>query len=201
MDETPLHVWLLAAGSDKEYVYLQGYIRDHAYWERYFHAESMPEDWELPPLEILGKSKKLGDCVGWMLQAPIVSERARTVLEPIVGADVQFVRFHDLRGKPYYGMNVLRVERDYLDVERSKCNRRPDGDIVVCMQYVFRASLSSELPAIFKIHPESGVFVTRRFAEAIVEHKLTGFCLQDPGQNAFALMGKGLPLNAYPGLL
>jgi hypothetical protein len=180
---------------------LRGYIPDNDYWMRNFGGRLMQADWELPPLDIHGKSKKLGDFVGWSLQAPIVSERARDVLEPIVGDAVQFVRFHELRGKPYYGINVLRVERSYLDVERSKCNPRKNGEIAVCLQYVFRDDLPDELPAIFKIHPESSVFVTRRFAEAVVEHKLTGFCLQDPGKNALTLISKGQPLNAYPGLL
>ena len=201
MNEDPPRVWLLRGGSSKKYMGLVGYIRDHGYWDRYFHAKSMPEDWELPPQQIVGKSKRLGDFVEWMAQAPLVSERARKVLAPIVGSDVQFVRFHDLRGKPYFGMNVLRVERGFLDVERSKCDRRSDGDIAFCSQYVFKKDLPADLPPIFKISPGSDALVTQRFAEALIEHKLTGFCLQDPGQDAIRLMAKGLPLNAYPGLL
>jgi len=196
-----LRIWLLRSGSSKKYMYLQGYIRDHTFWEHNFHARRMPEDWTLPPLEVLGKSKKLGDSVGWMLGAPIVSERARMVLEPIVGSDVQFVRFHALRGEPYFGMNVLHVERDLLDIKQSKCNHHPGGGISHCTQYIFKRELPDELPSIFKISPSSDVFVTRRFAEAVVQDKLTGFCLQDPSQDAIRLMAKGLPLNAYPGLI
>lgn len=194
-------IWLLRAGNDKKYMGLVGYIRDHSYWDRYFHAQPMPDDWALPPLQVLGKSKKLGDFVGWMLQAPIVSERAYALLQSVVGNDVQFVRFHDLRGKPYYGMNVLRVEKSFLDVRRSDCDHRPDGDVAICSRYVFKENLLDRLPPIFKIHPTSSVFVARRFAEAIIGNRLTGFCLQDPGQDAIRLMAKGVPLNAYPGLL
>jgi len=136
----------------------------------------------------------------WRLRWVDASSASR-VLAPIVGSDVQFVRFHDLRGKPYFGMNVLRVERGFLDVERSQCDRRSDGDIAFCSQYVFKKDLPADLPPIFKISPGSNVLVTQRFAEALIEHKLTGFCLQDPGQDAIRLMAKGLPLNAYPGLL
>lgn len=32
-------------------------------------------------------------------------------------------------------------------------------------------------------------------------NKLTGFCLQDPSKDGVRLAAKGLPLNAYPGLL
>jgi hypothetical protein len=192
-------IWLLRAGDEKKYLRLVGFLPDNDYWERNFYGSPMDDQWELPPLEILGKSKKLGDFVGWMLKAPIVSDRARTVLEPVVGSDAQFVRFHELGGRRYYGINVLRIERDLLDLNRSKCMRRKDGGIAHCTQYVF-TDLPQELPSIFKISEGSDVLVTSRFVDAVVENKLSGFCLQDPGANALALMAAGAPLNVYPGL-
>ena len=201
MGKIPLRVWLLRSGSSKQYMYLQGYLPDSNYWERNFHAMPMPDDWELPPLKIIGKTKKLGDSVGWTLGAPVISDRARKIFEPIVGDSVQFVRFHDLHGKPYFGMNVLRVEAKFLDTERSRCDRQPNGEIAYCSRYVFRSDLPDELPPVFKISSGSDVFVTSQFAREVTKHGLTGFCLQDPGENAFELMANDRPLNAYPGLI
>lgn len=195
-------IWLLRSGDSKKYMHLVGWGGKHSdYWHKNFAAERMLEDSELPKLEVLGKSKKLGDFVGWMLQAPLVSVRAREALEPILGKDVQFVDFHDLRGKPYFGINVLRVESGYLDLEHSECVNREDGKVSVCYRYAFKNNLPQCLPPIFKTHPQSSVFVTSTFAETIIENKLTGFCLQNPAENAISLMAKGMPLNAYPGLL
>jgi hypothetical protein len=165
-----------------------------------FSGHSMPDDWELPPLEILGKSKKLGDFVGWRLDIPVVSERAKAVLQPLLGDDVQFLRFHDLRNKPYYAMNVLRIE-DYMDNERSSGQRLSDGTLFTYHRYAFKDSLPDDLPPIFKVTSSSSVFVSRRFAEAIVSNRLTGACLQDPSKSGITLIASGQPLNVYPGLV
>lgn len=202
MDRSPLKAWLLSADCENKYLGLVGWGgTDSAYLSKFFAGKPMPEDWELPKIEILGKNKKLGDCVGWILQSSVVSARARHVLGPLVGKDVQFVHFHSLRGQAYFAMNVLRIEKDYLDRERSECMQRADGDVSVCYRYVFKENLPKKLPPIFKIHPQSSIFVSHEFAETIVANKLTGFCLQDPSKNAVSLMAKALPLNAYPGLL
>ncbi len=159
----------------------------------------MPDDWVFPPFVIFGKSKKLGDFVGWVLNVPIVSQRAKDILKPIVGDAVQFLRFHEIRGKKYYAMNVLRIE-DYLDNERSAGQRNSEGILFTYHRYVFR-DLPDELPPIFKVTPMSEVFVTERIARAIVDNKLTGACLQDPGESGITLLAQGKPLNVYPGIL
>lgn len=196
-----LRIWLLCSDGANKYAALVGYAGpDARYWATHFVGTRMSEDWQLPPLELLGKSKKLGDFVGWMLNVPIVSERARAVFEPLVGDDVQFLRFHDLRGKPYYAMNVLRME-DYMDDALSAGQRGTNGKLFTYHRYVFKHNLPDDLPPIFKVTPMSEVFVTRRFAEAIVANKLTGACLQDPSKSGITLIASGQPLNAYPGLL
>jgi hypothetical protein len=201
MNRASLNIWLLRDDGENKYMGLVGWGgADYVYLDKNFAGKPMPEDWDRPRLEVLGKTKKLGDCVGWILQSAVVSERARQVFESLVGDDVQFVRFHDLRGKPYFAMNVLRIENDFLDRDRSECMESPNDDVHYCSRYVFKDDLPTPLPPIFKVHPNSSIFVTRVFAEAIVDNKLTGFCLQDPSKNAIAVMAKGMPLNAYPGL-
>ncbi len=191
---------MLATDAANEYMSVAGYAGpDASYWRVNFAGERMSEDWPLPPLKILGKSKKLGDFVGWTFRAPIVSARAKDVLQPLVREDVHFLPFHELRGKPYFAMNVLRVE-DYLDNERSEGQRWPDGTLLTYHRYVFRENLPADLPPIFKVTPSSSVFVTRRFADAIVQNKLTGACLQDP-YKGLTLVARGEQLNVYPGVL
>jgi len=200
-DQQPLRIWLLRTDGENKYMGLVGHPAPEILpASKNFSGHVMPDDWTLPPLVILGKSKKLGDFVGWTLDVPVVSERAKSVLQSLVGEDVQFLRFHDLRGKPYYAMNVLRIE-DYLDNERSAGQRRPDGTLFVYHRYVFKDNLPDDLPPIFKVTPSSAVFISRRFAEAIVENRLTGACLQDPGKSGITLIASGQPLNVYPGLL
>ena len=196
----PLRIWLLRTASSRKYAYANGYIGSATYWSENFAGRRMPKNWQAPPLDGVSKSKKLGDSFGWVLQVPVVSARARDVFEPIVGDDVQFLFFHEIRSKLYYAINVLCIE-DYQDHERSEGAPRADGTKPVASRYIFKENLPAELPPIFKTHPESNVFVTHRFVQAIVDKKLTGFSLQDPGEDAIRLIAKGLPLDSYHGLL
>lgn len=193
-----LNIWLLRTGDSKKYMYLRPHTLS-GYWQENFVGKRMPEDWELPPLIVSGESKKPGDFVGWMLSAPVLSERAKRVLEPIFGNDVQFLRFHDLKEKPYYALNVLRVE-NWLNEDASGGARRADGSLISPDRYVFK-NLPLDPPPIFKVWADDCVFINRSVAEAIVKNKLTGAALQDPSKNAIELMVKGNPINTYPGLI
>jgi hypothetical protein len=194
-----LKIWLLQTESNK-YMSLVGYAGDSShYWGTHFIGQPMSESWPLPPLKVLGKSKKLPDFVGWMLRVPVVSQRAMESLKPVVTDNVQFLRFHDLRGKPYYAMNVLRVE-DYLDNARSVSAITPDGTRYNYRSHVFKDDLPELLPPIFKARGSSLVLVTQSFVDVIIANKLTGVCLQDPKESGISLAARGLPLNAYPGL-
>ncbi|WP_266184236.1 imm11 family protein [Dyella humicola] len=179
---------------------LVGYAGDSSeYWRSHFIGQPMSEPWSLPPLKVLGKSKKLPDFVGWMFWVPVVSQRAMELLKPVVDGGVQFLRFHDLRGKPYYAMNVLRVE-DYLDDARSVSSITQDGIRYNYRSHVFKDDLPESLPPIFKTRGSSLVFVTQSFVDVIIANNLTGVCLQDPKEDGISLAARGLPLNAYPGL-
>ena len=194
-----LRIWLLQTQSNK-YMSLVGYAGDSSeYWGTQFIGEPMSEPWPLPPLTVLGKNKQLPDFVGWMLRVPVVSQRAMESLKPVVNGDVQFLRFHDLRGKPYYAMNILRVE-NYLDEGRSVSSVAQDGTRYNYRSHVFKDDLPESLPPIFKARGSSLVLVTQSFVDVIIANNLTGVCLQDPKESGISLAAWGLPLNVYPGL-
>lgn len=193
-------VWLLATGDSRKYMYL----RPHTlidYWQENFVGQVMPENWSPPPIIIGGKSKKLGDFVSWMLTAPVISERAKQILEPIFGDSVQFLRFHDINKRPYYAINVLRVEENWLDEYASEGPREPKtGELIGVFRYFFK-NLPRDIPPIFKVQPNDSVFVNQAVAEAIVSNKLTGAALQNPAKSGIALAATGEPINSYPGVI
>lgn len=159
-----------------------------------FQCVSMADDWVAPRAELLGRSKPLGDFVSWIGRAPVVSKRARDLIEDLVADDVEFLRFHTLKGKPHFVMNVLRCE-DYLDIEKS--------DLTVCGErFIFRSDLPKVLPPIFKCPERWGeIFVSSAFAQMMVTNKLRGAALADPGEPTFPLVLANADVNRYPGLL
>jgi hypothetical protein len=167
------------------------------YFNAHFNGEPMPSDWTPPPAEIDGKSKKAADFISWMRGAPVVSKKAMDALLPIVGASVQFLPFHAIKGKAYFAMNVVAIERALLDAARSDIvygpvePRRP----LTLKKAVFHAGVVPATP-VFKAalqgHVFADVFVTLSFAQAVVIHALTGAALADPASDPmrFALAQK-----------
>lgn len=83
-------IWRLHTKSNKYFSLIPhdlNYFRDH------FNGSRMRDEWSAPPITIAGKSKKMADFVGWMICAPVMSERARAALEPILGTCVRFSHF------------------------------------------------------------------------------------------------------------
>lgn len=174
---------------------------DLAYFNEHFIGELIPTPWTPPSVELSGKSKKLPDFISWMRSAPVISERARCALEPLVGASVQLLPFHSLKGKPYYAMNVLEVQHNLLDLDRSDVDRfTTDGSIMAINRAVFRYPLPPGLPPIFKLGEGTGdIFVTMEFAELAVQQQLTGLSLLSPEQDPLLLLLGREPLNEYSG--
>lgn len=174
---------------------------DLAYFNEYFIGMPIPTPWTPPTVELDGKSKRLPDFVSWMKSAPVISDRARCVLEPLVGAAVQFLPFHSLKGKPYYAMNVLEVQHGLLNLVKSDIDRfTTDGSIMAINRAVFRHPLPLGLPPIFKLGEGTGdIFVTTEFAKLVVQQQLTGVSLLSPAQDPLILSLGREPLNAYPG--
>ncbi len=145
-------------------------------------------------MELGGRSKPAGDFVSWMAMAPVVSERARDLIEDLAGPDVEFLPFHRLKRRPYFAMNVLRCE-DYLDMKKSDFTEFQE-------RFIFGPSLPKPPPPIFKCPERWGeIFVSSEFAEMMVTNRLRGAELADPAEPTMPLVLAKADINRYPGLV
>ena len=87
-------IWKLLSGNDPDLV-----IRTEIdYFQTHFVSEPM-SNWKPPSIRIQGKSKRLRDFVSWMNSAPVLSQKAKDYLEPLIGAHCQFFPVIELRKK------------------------------------------------------------------------------------------------------
>lgn len=189
--------WLLAIGGKNNL----GLIPHNLDWFKYkFECQPMLEEWNAPTFEISGKSKKLRDFVSWVSRAPLVSERAMQAIRKLCGQDIEFLPFHSIKGKPYWVMNVLRLE-DIVDL--NKCNASIYGGKVVSIsEYVFKEDRIRNLHPIFKVPEVKGdVFVSQEFANMVIDLQLTGLSLADPKVNNFVKVARGESVNVVNGVV
>lgn len=203
MKDYESNVWRLILGGRK---YLGLIPHDLNYFNSHFNGSPMRLDWPPPPVEIHGKSKKVPDFVSWMTSAPVVSEKAKSVLSPVIGESVQFLPFIKIKNKQFYALNVLAVKANVLDLERSEilfssCEPRK---ILSLHTTIFSEDCRHNFPPIFKVSEAEDIlgdiFVTDKFAEIIVQHQLTGAALADPNTPILPLVLAQKSVNAVPGV-
>lgn len=168
-----------------------------AYFQTHFSGTSMRRDWTAPMVEVCAPKSRAKDFVSWLLSAPVVSSRAREVLEPLIESDVEFLPLLALRGEQYWAVNVTRVV-DCLDLSSSQVVYAPeDGRPVNIHAYRFvAAKVSPRL--IFKVPEPSAVFVQRELAVAIREARLSGVRFVDPAANQISDIMHGGPFDLLP---
>lgn len=185
------NVWRLHLEADR---YLSFVPHDLNFFREKFQCKSLKSRWKTPPVEILGKSKPAPDFALWMTMAPAVSEGARNAINDVANDCVEFLDFHQVKGKNYSIMNVLRCE-NYLDTERSVLES-------VSAKYVFRKSIPEVIPPIFKCAGQwDEIFVSTEFAEMMVTQRLRGASLADPVEPTFPLILSKACVNRFPGLI
>ncbi|QJC53577.1 hypothetical protein HGI30_19925 [Paenibacillus albicereus] len=142
----------------------------------YFNGKPMKEDWV--PFEVRHLSKKSlpTDCTGVGGGVPIISERALTVLQPMIDRNVEVLPFIHPE-KPYYAINVTTV-LEALDYEKAIYTRNPRYPQVITdiERYAFRPEIIGD-NAIFKTPEFRGteVYVTDTFKQAVEAADLKGF--------------------------
>lgn len=192
-------IWLLYFGGKKK---LSLIPHDLDYFKTHFIGKPMNQGWQPPPVTIHGKSLRLHDFIGWMSKAPVCSEKAKVNLEPVIGSFVEFLPLTELRGKPYYAMNVLKVV-DCLDAARSEIDYF-DHDpkrIMVINTFAFVPDRVENVP-IFRVpQPTSHVFVTRKFIDVVIANKLSGASFADPSINCWNYVFGRTTANTVPGIL
>jgi hypothetical protein len=179
-------------------------IRTHIdYFQTHFVAQLMAQSWQPPAIRIEGKSKRLRDFVSWMNQVPVISEKARITLEPLLGKNCEILPLTELRGKPYYGVNVLTV-LDCLDHACSDILYAPDDPMKILRisRYVFDLEKVPRHIPIFKIPDDNfgSVFVQQPFVDLVIENGLCGASFEDPSVEPFAKIIRGESLNVVPEL-
>ncbi len=181
------------------------------YFNTHFSGVPMAAIWALPEVTLSGKSKKLADFLGWTIGAVLVSEKAMHCLKPVLNEYVEFLPFHEIKGKPYYALNVLQLEGDLLDVLHSDVTFYPgkpalQENIAYITTAFFKLPLPEKLPPIFKLRYRLGrvgaeIFVTKAFADIAIEYQLTGIELADPRQDSLSYVIRDLPQNVVPGIV
>jgi hypothetical protein len=195
-----MEIWRLWVGGEKNLGLIP---HDLTYFATHFTGDELPADWQPPPVKIQGKSKRLRDFVSWMVAAPVVSAKARDALAPIVANDVQFLRFHRIRDREYFAMNVV-CKMNILDRERSELTFADEDRtrILDIKSAHFSPNAEHSLPAVFKLHGGSGdIFVTRPFVDVVLANKLTGVSFGDPKQNIFRAIVRREAINIVPGVI
>lgn len=184
-------IWRLHLEADR---YRSFNPHDLQFFADRFQCKPLQGSWEIPPAKVLGKSKPAKDFISWMEKAPVVSQRTRELVHNLAGEDVEFLVFHELDGRPYFVMNVLRC-KDYLDARRSDLTQFRE-------RFIFREDLPESMPPMFKCPGQwDSVFVTSAFGELMVTHKLRGAALADPAEPLMPLILAKQPVNRYPGLV
>ncbi|WP_018768263.1 imm11 family protein [Bacillus sp. 105MF] len=110
---------------------------------------------------------------------PMVSEKAKKFLEPLIGTNVEFLPLiHNVTGKVYYIVHVLNV-LDAIDNEKAIFEKLSTGLVIGYEKFAFVPNvIQNEM--IFKIYLNNimyatSVFVSDELRNAILESDLKGF--------------------------
>jgi len=195
-----MNIWRLWVGGKANLALIPHNLE---YFSNHFIGERLGDAWTPPPVSINGKSKKLRDFVSWMERAPVVSQRARQILEPLLGDNVEFLKFHEILGKSYFALNVLRLE-NILDRDQSEvlyADEAKRNILRVSSFFLREEQLSVPTPRIFKLsHERNSIFVSNNFADVVIDNKLTGLALVDPRKNIYKINALGGDLNDVAGV-
>ncbi|MBV9848803.1 MAG: hypothetical protein JO250_03860 [Armatimonadetes bacterium] len=170
-----------------------GYLR---FVEKFTHEEGFPisgqfhqgvsllNTWQPVSLKADTRHGKLGDFPKAQVGPPVVSQRAWSVLRPLLGEDVEALPVVVPQGE-YLALNILSII-DCLDYECSEVTWFPHGSLHDITKYCLKPGLA-ERHSMFKIPEEmTYAIVTEEFRQAINEAGLEGLSfhnmIYDPGE-------------------
>lgn len=178
-----------------------GLRTDLDYFQSHFIGKPMAANWKPPAVRILGKSKRLRDFVAWMLKAPVISEKAKNALQPLIAPHAEILPLIELRGKMFFAVNVTTLVA-CLDKEKSDILYAPDepGRILNISRYFFNESRVKPVPIFKLLEFPIDVFVTRPFVDAVISNGLRGAAFGDPSVSPFDAILAGRSHNVVPGV-
>lgn len=128
--------------------------------------------------DMLSGRDLVGDCFWISSHVPVWSAEARSVLEPLIATDVEFVEL-PVGGTTAHAVNVLRIV-DCIDYDKAEVERyKSSGRLMRFRRYAFVERRLADIH-IFKIpeKPTGYVFVSDEFVR-LAQSRLTGFRFKD----------------------
>jgi hypothetical protein len=147
------------------------------YWQEFYKKRGAL--WQPPKVHVELTSAGLADVLGWIGGVPLFSKRAVSLLVEVSGEALEFVKFGDIKGAPFWVMSKIPTVVD-LDV----------------------ASLDPASP-VFCL-PDNGlreVLVKPEVPKLVVSRKLRGFEFRRYGKPHLRSIAKGEDVNDFPGVL
>jgi hypothetical protein len=141
-------------------------------------GEPMHTTWVPLHFEYLDNSIR-GDSPGFCTKCPVLSDRALTVLSPLIRTFSEILPIFVEKEK-FYLLNVTTV-LDCIDYDNSRFKTFPDSKkIMRFISYSFLPDLIRGIH-IFKIsdEPKCNPFVSDEFRDAVIANKLTGFHFEE----------------------
>lgn len=146
-----------------------------------WNGKSKLQNWKKPELvwvddEFSSSDAQIGDFTKFMGGAIALSERAKAVLEPVIGNQVELLPASG-EGWQWYLLNVLNVQ-SVMDVERSKFKIYEDGHVGPCTHaYITEPADGNEMFLVERYFPH--IFISGVVKTAIDTAGLTGALVRE----------------------
>lgn len=140
------------------------------YFDKHFIGKRMKKDFPRPKFELSLGRRPILDFISLVNWVPVISERAKAILEPLIKEDCQIFELATIREKKLYVINVLSSVRGFEDPTAGE-------------RSIFTGASSTS----------SSVFVNQAFADLVVSEKLYGACFvdPDPDRDGYYLIAEG----------
>jgi hypothetical protein len=153
------------------------------------------ENWQIPklrdkwsPRKVIGKVRKMNDFPAYGFGIPILSERARDALSPLIDPHGEFLEVSSEIGK-YWVFNVIS-KIDILDTEKS-CIDWLAGTWIAghISKYSFKKR-KEDIPPVFRLKQQPRhIYATEKLKDAVEANGLHGFHFIPCGENPISITG------------
>jgi len=165
-----IKIWMLVPAEKSMRIELESFERDDERMDAYFKGNS--EHWE-PPVFVTKRKGNKSDCIKYTITFLVFSKKAKEVLTPLIGKDVEFLPLiheeHDM-----FAVKVNRIQ-DFIDMTNPVERRMGYGFF---SEYIHILPERIELDAhLFCLpqHHHLRFFATDTFKKVVEEHKLKTF--------------------------
>ena len=172
---------------------------DVRYFNDNFIGYTMNPKWKLPEYSVVGRSKRVPDFIGWHTAAPVVSERALSVLVEQCEEYFEALSFANIKGVQYFAINVTEV-CDCIDFGSSEITFYGDESYGTPILINLISNVSTP-NGMFKMKGIPGyVFVSDSLGDRLIDEGLTGFGLTKLSTDVLARVVRGQAPNDHPGI-